>query len=238
MPSLSDFLDKADTWPVAPAHGWEYAVPDAALSILGNDQWGDCACAGALHLIQAQSYNTGRPVQPTTADALSLYSAVTGFNINAGPSGDNPTDQGTALTDLLTYWQKIGVQVGVSAHKILAYAALDVSSLAQMKWAAYTFGGLYLGIQCPEQCQQNTSNWNFAPGLKPEGGHCIVQLGEGAAGGTVNSWGMKIPMSNEFMLGYIDEGYVIVTEDWVNQNSGKTPSGLDLTGLLAAAKKV
>jgi len=65
-----------------------------------------------------------------------------------------------------------------------------------------------------------------------------VQLGEGAAGGTVNSWGMKIPMSNEFMLGYIDEGYVIVTEDWVNQNSGKTPSGLDLTGLLAAAKKV
>ena len=235
LPSLGDFLDKATAWPFVPAQGWEYAVPASKLSILGNDLWGCCTAAGALHLIQAQSYNAGKPLVPSTADALGLYSAVTGFDQNAGPPGSNPTDNGTALTDLLAHWKSAGVAVGGTTHKILGYAALDISSLQQMRYAAFTFGGLYLGIQCPDACQEHTDNWNFAPGLKPEGGHCVIQAGEGSAGGKIGSWGMWIPASNEFLLGYVDEGYVIVTEDWLDA-AGKSPSGLDLSGLMAAMK--
>jgi hypothetical protein len=237
-PSLGNFLDKATTWPAVPAQGWEYQVPTDALNILGNDQWGDCTCAGVMHLIQAQSYNTGRPIQPTTEEALALYTAVTGFDPNAGPSGSNPTDQGAACTSVLDYWQKTGVTAGGALHKIVGYASLDISSLAQMRYAAYTFGGLYLGINCPDACQQNTTNWNFAPGLPIEGGHCIVQLGQGADGGHVDSWGINIPVSNSFILGYVDEAYCVITQDWINQNSGKTPTGLDLNGLLAAMKAI
>lgn len=237
IPALGDFLDRAATWPPVPAQGWEFAVPASSLNILGNDQWGDCAEAGALHLIQAQSYNVGRAVIPTTQDALSLYSAVTGFDPNAGPAGNNPTDNGTALTDLLTYWQNTGVSVGGTAHKIVGYASLDISSWAQMRWAAYTFGGLYLGINCPEECEENTSNWNFGPGLPIAGGHCIILAGQGSAGGKVGSWGMWIPSSVGFLASYCDEGYITVTEDWLNAQ-GESPTGLDLNGLVAAMQQL
>jgi hypothetical protein len=237
LPALGDFLDKATTWPTVPAQGWEYAVPQSALSILGNDQWGDCTCAGVMHLIQALSYNVNKPIQPTTAEALALYTATTGFDVNAGPSGSNPTDNGAACTTVLDYWQKTGVTAGGALHKIVGYASLDVSSLAQLRYAAFTFGGLYLGINCPAECQRNTNNWDFAPGLPIEGGHCIVQLGQGADGGHVDSWGMNIPVSNQFILGYVDEAYVVISPDWLNQQ-GKSPSGLDLDGLLAAMKTV
>ena len=236
-PALGDFLPKATSWPAVPAQGWESAVPKSALNILGNDQWGDCAAAGALHLIQAQSYNAGRPLNPSYDDAIKLYSAVTGFDPNAGPAGSNPTDQGTALTDLLGYWTKTGISVGSTVHKILGYATVDFTSIAMMRWATYTFGGLYLGINCPDKCQQDLTNWNFGPGLPIDGGHCVIRVGEGAAGGQTNSWGLIIPTSNEFYLSYVDEAYCIVTEDWVNAQ-GKSPSGLDLNGLLAAMKEI
>lgn len=237
-PSLGDFLPKATSWPAVPPQGWEFAVPASALNILGNDQWGDCAEAGLLHLLQAQSYNAGRPLNPTYDDAIRLYSAVTGFDPNAGPSGNNPTDQGSALVDVLTYAQKTGVTIGNQVHKIAGFASLDITSMAQCRYAAYLFGGRYIGINCPAKCQQDTTNWNFGPGLPIDGGHCIVQLGEGADGGQTDSWAIIIPTSNEFYLSYQDESYVIWTDDWIDQQSGKSPSGLDLNGLVAAAKQL
>lgn len=243
MAALSDFLPRATAWPSVPAQGWEFSVPASSLSILGNGPSpdnppeisggvGNCAEAGALHLIQAQSYNTAKPLIPTTEDALNLYSAITGFNRN-----DPSTDQGTALTDLLTYWQKTGITIGNTVHKIVGSASLDITSIAQMRYATYLFGGSYLGINCPKKCQQDTTNWNFGPGLKVDGGHCIIRAGEGADGGKTGSWGMWIPTSNEFYLSYLDEGYIVVTEDWLNAQ-GKSPSGLDLDGLLNAMKAI
>lgn len=232
IPALGDFLGKTTSWPVVPAHGWEYQIPTDALNILGNDQYGDCTCAGVMHLIQAWGYNNGQPINPTTEEALALYTAVTGFNPN-----DSSTDQGAACTDVLNYWKNTGVIAGGKLHKILGYASLDVSSLAQMRYAAFTFGGLYLGINCPEKCQSDTTNWNFEAGLPIDGGHCIVQLGQGADGGHVDSWGMNIPVSNSFILGYVDEAYIVVTEDWLGAQ-GNSPSGLDLDGLLAAMNAI
>ena len=239
-PAFGDYLDKATTWPVVPAQGWETAVNPSSWGMLGNDQWGDCAIAGIMHLIQAQSANTGNPLTATDDQALSLYSAVTGFDPNAGPSGNNPTDQGTALTDLLTYIQKNGVEMTDASGKtvtegIVGFAALDISSIAQMRYASYTFGGNYLGVNLPQPCEDDTTNWNFAPDLHTVGGHCITRVGEGAAGGKIVSWGMVIPTSNGFLLGYLDEAYIVISKSWLNAQ-GKSPTGLDLNGLLAAMK--
>ena len=227
-PTLGDFLDKATTWPAVPPQGWEIAVPTTSLNILGNDQYGDCAEAGALHLIQAQQYNVGATVIPTEQDALNLYSTVTGFNPN-----DPSTDQGTELIALLNYWKTTGITIGSKVHKIVGYASLDITSVQQMRYAAYTFGGTYLGINCPNECESDTTNWNFAPGLPIAGGHCIIQAGEGAAGGTVGSWGMWIPASWQFLLGYIEEGFIVIGQDWLDAQD-KSPVGLDLNGLIAA----
>ena len=237
MPALGDFLDKAVTWPAVPAQGWEFAVNPSTWGMLGNDQYGCCGEAGILHLIQGQSSNTGNPLTATTAQALALYSAVTGFDPN-----DPSTDQGTVLTDLLTYIQKNGVEMNNSTGKpvtveVVGSASLDISSFAQLRYAAFTFGGTYLGINCPQQCVDDTSNWNFSAGLPPAGGHCIPQEGEGAAGGKIVSWGMVIPCSTGFLLSYLEEGYVVITKAWLNAQ-GKSPTGLDLNSLVAAMNAV
>jgi hypothetical protein len=247
MPSLGDFLDKATTWPPVPAQGWENAVAPATWGMLGNgpdssnpqqipDGVGDCAPAGIMHLIRGQSANSGNPVTATTMQTLALYSAVTGFDLN------NPeeTDQGTVLSDLLSWIQKNGVEMTDATGKtvtveVVGSAALDISSPAQIRYAAYTFGGNYLGINCPQQCVDDTANWNFAAGLPPAGGHCIPQEGEGAAGGKIVSWGMVIPASAGFLLSYLEEAYCVITKAWLNAQ-GKSPTGLDLNGLVAAMK--
>ena len=234
IPALSEFVDRAAAWSPVPAAGWEFAVPASALSMLGNDQWGDCGPAGLLGQLQAQSYNAGRPLIPTTQDALNLY-AQFGFNINAGPSGYNPTDNGTVLTDILAYAQNTGVTIGNTVHKIVGSAAVNISSVAELRWAAYTFGGLYMGLNLPSVCENNTTNWNFGAGQAIAGGHCVDLLGEGAAGGKIRSWGMFIPGTWEFLANYLDEAYVIVTPDWLDAQ-GKSPAGLDLDGLLAAIR--
>lgn len=233
MPSLGDFLDKAVTWPAVPAQGWENAVKPPAWGMLGNDQYGDCTEAGILHLIQGQSANTGNPLSASTAQALALYSAITGFNPD-----DPSTDQGTVLTDLLTYVKKNGVEMMDATGKtvtveVVGSASLDISSVAQMRYAAYTFGGNYLGINCPQQCVDDTANWNFISSLPIAGGHCIPQEGEGAAGGKIVSWGMVIPTSTGFLLSYLEEAYIVITKSWLNAQ-GKSPTGLDLDGLVAA----
>lgn len=236
-PCLSDYLAPAAEWPAVPAEGWEAAVPADALSCLGNNEFGCCAEAGALHLIQAQSYNAGRPLNPTTAECLALYAEVTGFDPSAGPPGDNPTDRGTALEDLLLHWQRVGIRVAGQIHKIEGFAALDLASVAQQRYATYLFGGSYLGINCPQRCESDTTNWNFGPGLPIAGGHCVIRAGEGAAGGTTGSWGMWIPTSNLFYRSYLDEAYIVVTTDWLGKQ-GKSPTGLDLDGLLAAMRQL
>jgi hypothetical protein len=233
--ALSDFMDKATTWPAVPAKGWEAPVAADAWGLLGNDQYGDCACAGILHLVQAQSANTGNPLHGTTQLALALYTAVTGFDPN-----DPSTDGGCVLTDVLSHVQKHGLEMLDAVGKpvtvdVVGWAALDIASLQQTRYATYTFGGTYWGINCPAKCQQDTDNWNFAAGLPIDGGHCIVQPGQGAAGGQIISWGMKIPVSNEFTLAYRDEAYMLVTSAWLSDQK-VSPIGLDLNALVAAMK--
>jgi hypothetical protein len=235
--ALTDHLDAAITWPPVPAQGWEFTVPANELNILGNDQYGDCAEAGAFGMAQVQSNNAdpSDPIVPTTAQALALYSAVTGFN-----AADPSTDQGTVLTDLLAYWQSTGFEMTTRSgksrlSKIVGWASLDISSFALLRWAAYTFGGSYLGIQCPQECEDDTTNWNFAPGLPIAGGHCIVQAGEGSLGGKMRSWGMFIPASAGFMGAYVDEGYIVVSPEWLNAQN-ESPVGLNLNSLVAAMK--
>jgi hypothetical protein len=246
--ALSDYLDTAKTWPPVPAQGWEFAVPADEMSMLGNGPAPDnppqipngvgcCGPAGAYGLAQIMSCNShpDDPIVPTTAQVLDFYSDF-GFDIN----NPDETDNGVVLTDVLDRWKKTGFEVThrsgrKSVSQIVGWASLDISSFALGRWASYTFGGRYLGIQCPEKCEEDTDNWNFGPGLRIGGGHCIDQAGEGSLGGKMRSWGLWIPASTLFMGAYIDEGHIVVTNDWLNAQN-ESPTGLDLNGLLAAMK--
>lgn len=239
---LGDHLDRVETWPEVPAAGWEYGANVGPLEVLGNDLWGDCADAGMMHSVQTMTGNTSDPVHATTQQTLDLYSAQAGFNINAGPPGNNPTDQGTVLTDLLNYVVKNGVMMtdrrgNVVKVEVLGWAAVDITSVPQMRFAAYNFGHLYVGIQCPANFLSDTSNWIFDPTSPIEGGHCVNGEGEGHVGAHVQSWGLNIPSPWSTMLQVLDEAYIFLTDRWVDKNKGKTPSGLDMAGLESAMQK-
>lgn len=236
-PAFGDFLTRATEWPAVKPRGWEYAVPAGQLEMLGNDQYGDCAEAGAMHLIQVETANTDNPLHGTLAQTLNLYTSLTGFD----PKDPN-TDGGTVLLDVLKRWKDTGIAVTDATgkeviHKILGWAALDLSSVPQMRYANDLFGGTYLGINCPQSAEEDTSNWTYHAGSPSVGGHCITGVGQGSAGGHIISWGRSIPFTWEFMLHQLDEAYIIVSSGWVDKQ-GKSPSGLDLDGLLAAMKKL
>src|SRR5579862_9538819 len=79
-----------------PGFGHGNLVPQWGM--LANDQYGDCVCAAACH--QSMLWTACASDEATFGDAqaLKIYSDVTGFNPNE-PSTDNGTD----LRDCLTY---------------------------------------------------------------------------------------------------------------------------------------
>lgn len=234
--SLGDHLGSTTTWPKVPAQGWEHAPVPIILDMLGNDQIGDCVIAAAMHYIQNETANIGSPLVPTKTLALTTYSAITGYD-----PADPSTDQGTVYeSQLFPYWQTTGIPMldkagKVVLHKIVGFAALDLTSVAQQRYASYVFGGILWGIQCPQSAMTNTANWIYDPTSPIEGGHGVNSMGQGADGWHMNSWGKLIPGQWGFTRALADEAYVVVTENWLNAQ-GKSPSGLDLNGLIGAMK--
>src|SRR6266568_1905956 len=67
-----------DELPPAPVHqSWTEKVHDWGM--LGNDRFGDCVFAGALHMVQDWTAYESTEFVPTEQQALDAYSAVTGF---------------------------------------------------------------------------------------------------------------------------------------------------------------
>lgn len=236
--SLGDYLDTAKSWPEVAAQGLEYTPKPIKLDMLGNDTVGDCVIAAAMHYAQVETANTDNPLTPTRELCIKVYSAITGYDPN-----DPDTDQGTDFeSGLFPYWKATGLPMldrnGKEVmHKILGFASLDLTSIAQQRYATFLFGGSLLGINCPQSALDNTNNWTYDASSPIVGGHGINRVGQGAAGGHIDSWGMLIPYTNEFAAKLADEAYVVLTDAWISAN-GKSPSGLDLNGLVAAMKSL
>jgi len=208
-PSTQDYLSKVASWPMD-----------------GNDQYGSCVWAGIGHVEQALSqYGGGTQVTIPQAALLKGYSDVTGFDPN-NPS----TDKGTVMQDGLNYWLK----TGVGGRKILAFASVNTNDLAEVKTALQLFGAVQIGFNFPRiaMTQFNSGQpWDvFSDDGGIIGGHA-VHLGayDGMVLNTV-SWARVQPMSEAFFQKYVDEGWIVVTQDWFD-SLGHSPTGLDLHGL-------
>lgn len=237
-PVLGDFLDRATFWPDVKPRGWEFAVPADKWGMLGNDRYGCCGPAMAAHKIISDTWNTGNPLFPTERQVLDFYRACNpGFR-----EEDDSTDTGVVLMDLLEIWKTDGFPVNdkngnVVIHKILGWASCDITSIPQMHWACDTFGGLCQGINIPLSAMLNTGNWLFDPKSPRQGGHAILEDGQGHLGSKKVSWGMVIPASNDFDLNTLTECFAVITDTWLNAQ-GESPSGFDQSGLLEALKKL
>jgi hypothetical protein len=204
------------------------AIPPAAMDwqddrivwpMYGNDQVGDCTCAGVGHLVnQLTYYGSGSEVQPTDSSVLGMYSAITGYDPTKPAS-----DTGAYCQDVLAYWRKTGLE----GHKITAYASLDVSNLTEIKQAIALFGTVYVGLSFPDSAMTQFDNdqpWDVVRGAKVEGGHCVIVGAYGSGKLGLVTWGAETTMTEAFWKKYVDEAWVVLDTD------GMKKAGVYFTG--------
>jgi hypothetical protein len=225
----------------------EVANPPAAVSrphpgfqwgMLANDKLGDCVIAMMLHSIEDFHLDAGTPVPAfTDQDAISMYSAITGYNPN-DPSSDRGTNERTAMR----YWEHPGLKTSDGAtHKIVATVAVDASNLNQCRIAIDEFVALQIGIALPITAQ-GQQEWtvvgdgktgNSAPGSW--GGHGIPYREYDAETFKCVTWGAELLLTVPFHQDYAQEAHVIVTQEMLNKQ-GIGPSGVAWDELVADIK--
>lgn len=211
-----------------PSASWD-SVP--AWGMLGNDTWGDCTCAGDGHIAELLSfYGQGTEATVTTTEALAAYSAISGFNPDDGPSGENPTDQGASVQDALGYLRT----TGLAGVKIDAFAEVEPGDLSAIQLVVAELGCLSAGVNLPAIAQQQFSDgqpWDVVPddgGI--EGGHCIILAGYDADYLYFVTWGQVQKATYAWWAKYGEEIWAVVSADWVSAK-GSDPEGVDLASL-------
>jgi hypothetical protein len=197
--------------------------------MMGNDDYGDCTCAAAGHMIEEWTANTGGEKTLADSTILSAYKHFAGDDADAGAS----------MLDVLKYWRKNGI----GGDKILAFTQLQPRTTIQVKDSVSLFGACYIGVSLPDFAVAPGADllatpWVIPPqgavgdaAPDPENGHCIPAVGYDDRNIYVVTWGALKMMSWEFYQAYMDEAYAVLSHDWISQKLGTSPEGLDLASL-------
>lgn len=201
---------------------WLSAVPSWPMYL--NSEIGDCTCAAVGHMIEASTqYAAGVATLITDQDVLTAYERVGGY-----VPGNQSTDNGAYIQDVLAYWQG----TGVGGDHIVAYAAVNVADWDEIRTAIDLFGAVDIGFNFPATAmdQFNAGQpWSVVAGSQIEGGHSVNVGAYDEASQTLTcvTWGQRQVMTEAFWTQYVDEAWVVVTKDWVSAN-GTDPQGLSL----------
>ena len=200
--------------------------------MLGNDTVGDCVIAGADHETMLWTEEGSAEASFTTADAISDYSAITGYNPN-----DPNSDQGTDVRTALQYRQNTGmIDVSSNRHKIAAYLLLDQSNLMnELLEATYLFSAVGIGINFPASAMDQFNNgqpWSVVQGSQIEGGHYVPVVGYDGTYIYCVTWGQVQKMTVDFLTTYCDEAWAILSQEFIN-GKGASPEGFNLAQLQA-----
>lgn len=170
--------------------------------MLRNDTVGDCAIVAILHAQMAWYACNGGHYHPTDDDAISLYSAITGYD------PENPfTDRGAYMTDVLAYAETLGMGAArIDAHVPIA---LDPEAIGS---TVLVTGGAYLGLRLPLTVKR-ASEWTDLTGERGSwGGHAVWVAKVDARGAWVVSWGKLMFASWAFIEKYADEAHAVLCE--------------------------
>lgn len=226
---LSHYLEYPRAVNVPVTFDFSATVP--AFPMLGNDQYGDCVEAACLH---ANQIYTDGGYQPTSGDALRMYSAVTGFTPN------NPnSDQGTIITDALNWL--IDNPFPGDSTKLNTYFSVDVNNDNEVNTALWLSGGLVIGFDIPYSAVQQFDNgqvWDYVPGSPIVGGHSISLYGLQGSVKEGVSWGLRQSMTEAFWSNYVSEAWMLADENWVSAYGGRAANLLDFAAINADVEEL
>ncbi len=201
----------------------------SGVPMLGNDALGCCTVASMAHLIQCWTANNGAEECPETSEVIQAYVDTCGY-----VPGDESTDNGGYMLDVLNYTRK----VGLGGHRIAGYVAINPRKRDDFKVACWLFGGAYIGLALPESAQLQDvwrvalSGYDGNPEPGTWGGHAVAVHGYDEKGVIISTWDRFQRMSwNWVDAGYVEESYAIVSPAWA-QGDRVAPSGFDINALL------
>jgi hypothetical protein len=217
IPSKVDFYSLITSW-----------------GVLANFDWGCCVFSGMGHCAIQDAAYSDDTVAPDVTDGTTLaaYAACTGFNPNAGPPGNNPTDNGAYVQDALAFWRKNPLW---AETPIAAYASVDVSNTDQFKTALSKFGQIFLGVQLPDSALQqfdNGKDWTTVKGAKILGGHLVLVVGYDEKYVYLVSWGKVVRATWGFLQKYADEAWIVVTHETIQADGRNAYGGILDVGAL------
>jgi len=219
----------------APPASVDYGAKVTAWPMYFNDQYGDCTCAAAGHMIQNWTANSATEVTPPPEAVLSFYEHFVG--------DPPPADAGCDMLSVLSYWRKAGLDI----HRVQAFASVDLQSQVEAQTAIYLLGSIYIGVALPDFAVQGdmlTVPW-VVPASGPVGnaapnqsnGHCIPAVAYDAENLYIVTWGESKSMSWGFYNAYADEVFAVISEDFIG-STGDTPAGFDLAALKTDLKQL
>jgi hypothetical protein len=179
------------------------------------------------------------PVTITGKETVSDYSALTNYDPQTGEN-----DNGCAILDVLNYALNTGIlDADGNRHKIGAFLELDITNIDEVKEAMYIFSDVTVGIQFPDSAmnQFNAGGvviWDVEPNATIDGAHDVPLYGTAKVVGYsdgifyLDTWDKIIGMTLAFFKKYVDEGYVILSPEFLN-SQGVSPEGFDLPTLQA-----
>lgn len=242
VPFLSDVI-AATRLPPPPAWANWYAG-ESSWPMLGNDSVGDCVQAAIGHATQQfRTYSQDlEPPFPTDAEALTLYSASTGYN----PT-DPTTDQGSYVMGpggVLNYWATKGITYGGKTSKVQAYVQVHKTvDVQQWRQAIHYFGGLLIGISLPQSIvASDTVPYVWSDPSGPvAGGHEVWVNGYQQVAGEwlfdLISWGARYRATQAFLDAVTDEAVAVYDAESISGRS-LDPSDFTPTQLLAAMRSI
>lgn len=192
-----------------------------------NDRWGCCTLAADANIIQQQTFYGGHTeaVIPDSA-VLTAYEVAFGFNPNAGPPGENATDNGGTVPGSLAYLKK----TGMTGHKIAAYGEVAVPEIDKVRTAIWEFGGVSIGLNLPNSAMTQFNadkDWFVTSNHSIDGGHCVYVCGYNPNGFMLWTWDKLIYMDIGFWNYYVEEAWAPISTYWVDSLTGKDPDGVD-----------
>lgn len=209
----------------------DYSLAIKRRPLFGNDKLGDCTCAQGAHAIQLWTSLTQENETVLTDKAvIDFYSKTCGYVV-----GDQYTDSGGILADVLKYWYLNGYD----GHKLAGFASIRPGNRASVRDSIYLFGAVSLGLQLPLTVQ-NATFWDVSPDVPLTGNAEPGSWGGHAALGVaytpdyllIYTWDKFIKATWSWVDRYMDEAFALLSPDWINL-SGNAPPGFDLASLQA-----
>jgi hypothetical protein len=170
--------------------------PAALFPMDGNDTLGDCTIAALAHATTTYRGLVGTKSIMSRQSVVKLYMHLTGG-----------VDSGLNELDVLNHWR----QSKVSGEKILAFVAIEKANHDHVKQAIHLFGGVYLGFQVQENCEEDfDARKPWTPGPLTHDGHAVFAVAYDTSGVTVLTWGNTQKATWAWWDECVDEAYGIL----------------------------